>query len=793
MVRGIIFEEQNNTSKNWGSIFKAAFPADGIISGCSVTFTSNSLVVGSGYFVAGGRVLHNDGSEAIPIATSLQNGYVRLIYRIDLNRPASATSFDQGEWAVDFSATPTFTSPRQEDINNTGKVYEVEFSVHGITGGSIAFCERTMRPAGNTEINMYSAGTSGFFMRRLGNYVGLYNKPDGKPDFCVMKLYDDGKIESFGNCDAAGNLNIGCNIIQKPNGRADFGKLVTINGADATRRLDVGWTGDGSGEAVEFRILKEDGTMFTAVEINRAGSVNIPVPTPTFEDDLELDGSLILKGKGQGVFSEGSGSRKALVTSDSSNKIWLGSNEQATASEEVAVSAYGSVSIMTFAPGGYKDALVVDSEKISATRNMEVGDNNSKNTLRVKGMIYADGGIQLTGAMGMSSLELAENLKVGKDTTLIGLLNIDGKATMKSGADVYGDLNIKQSLDGLGSIKLPATGHGIYADTKQLVYFNNGIMALGSTDTAQAPMTVQIAPSSSIELRGPATSIYGSLRQTDYTKNAVFGCEMAITGQSTRRFSVKFVDGGNSGEVAMVLGQGEGTGVMRIDTSGNLTVQKILKVPSRAEIGAVSAESVYSTGNITAKGNLATTDGYIQSGGNIHSAGSISAKIGISTSGYFTANGICTVGTMLELSGDANIKKQANAIRLLSTGVHIKDAADRNYVAIAAAEFKQNSSRLAKRNIQKYTGALDALRGMEVFEYDRIVDGSHQVGLIVEDAGCPDVVKSSIGTGDKQQQFVDMYSFTSVTAAAVKELEAKYQTEMRAVLKRIDELEKTIN
>ena len=146
-LNGLILDQRNNTSKNWRNIL-AEIMEDGIFrDGCEITFTSNSITVGGGYFIQRGAVIENDGAETIPVTPTLTDGYVRLICRVDLTKEASETGPGQVEWATDFSATSTFPALVQEDILSTGSVYEIEVVVLQITSGNITGITRQIGSA----------------------------------------------------------------------------------------------------------------------------------------------------------------------------------------------------------------------------------------------------------------------------------------------------------------------------------------------------------------------------------------------------------------------------------------------------------------------------------------------------------------------------------------------------------------------------------------------------------------------------------------------------------------------
>ena len=132
-LNGFIYDERNNRAKDWGNVFRALFP-DGILTGCAISFTANSITIGAGYFVSGGRPIQVDGATTTNITASIQNGYVRLIYETDLTQPASSTTFTQGALSYDFSATTAFPELVQDDINGTGTTYQSMVCIAQITG-----------------------------------------------------------------------------------------------------------------------------------------------------------------------------------------------------------------------------------------------------------------------------------------------------------------------------------------------------------------------------------------------------------------------------------------------------------------------------------------------------------------------------------------------------------------------------------------------------------------------------------------------------------------------------------
>lgn len=143
-LNGLIFNRRNNTAQNWRTILQNLYAPDGILRGCEITHTSNSITVGAGLIVLGGGVIENNGADTISVTPTMTDGYVRLKCRIDLSKEASETGPGQVEWTTEFSTTTIFPALTREDINGTGTIYECEIAVLQIVGGNITAIVSTM-------------------------------------------------------------------------------------------------------------------------------------------------------------------------------------------------------------------------------------------------------------------------------------------------------------------------------------------------------------------------------------------------------------------------------------------------------------------------------------------------------------------------------------------------------------------------------------------------------------------------------------------------------------------------
>ena len=141
--KGITFAGQNVTPKNDGGLYQAHY-GDGILWGCSMNISGDDLVIQSGEFIMGGRVVQVDGATNVDLSgRTLQTGYIQVIMNADL------TQGEGSQWYITFveSATTTFPALTKDDINDTGTLYQLELAVVQISGGNLTAITSSVRPS----------------------------------------------------------------------------------------------------------------------------------------------------------------------------------------------------------------------------------------------------------------------------------------------------------------------------------------------------------------------------------------------------------------------------------------------------------------------------------------------------------------------------------------------------------------------------------------------------------------------------------------------------------------------
>lgn len=134
MVQGITFENQNVTSTIDGTT-QNFLMTDGVLTGCSMSVTSNSLSIQPGQLVASGRILTVDGVTQIQANGIINEGYGQLVLTINLSNVSSDVYNPDVSFV--WSTTTTFPALTQDDINAGGTIYQIELAVVSVSGSNI--------------------------------------------------------------------------------------------------------------------------------------------------------------------------------------------------------------------------------------------------------------------------------------------------------------------------------------------------------------------------------------------------------------------------------------------------------------------------------------------------------------------------------------------------------------------------------------------------------------------------------------------------------------------------------
>ncbi len=136
-IHGINFDNQTVTAKDHGRLFQCLV-TDGIMSGCGVSFSGTSLTISPGYFIAAGRQMKLTSNTTVTVDGGT-SGYARVLLKLDFTQVATADTFEQADFVVEYaSSEAAFSSLTQEDINGTGTQYEFVFCTMTLGSAGIA-------------------------------------------------------------------------------------------------------------------------------------------------------------------------------------------------------------------------------------------------------------------------------------------------------------------------------------------------------------------------------------------------------------------------------------------------------------------------------------------------------------------------------------------------------------------------------------------------------------------------------------------------------------------------------
>lgn len=138
MVNGITFSEQLITSENFAHfMYTFLNHANGVTKGCGISNANGKVYVQKGYFIVFGRMVQIIGTEEIPSPDVLSGQlYCKVVFEIDLSKENTAEEFIQGAFKT-LTSTSGYPSVRQEDLDDTGKVYQMPWCQYIKQAGAI--------------------------------------------------------------------------------------------------------------------------------------------------------------------------------------------------------------------------------------------------------------------------------------------------------------------------------------------------------------------------------------------------------------------------------------------------------------------------------------------------------------------------------------------------------------------------------------------------------------------------------------------------------------------------------
>lgn len=180
-IRAITFNEQLCTSEDDALIHDLFLNGHiGKLTGCAITNDSNSITIGTGYFMIAGRLVNINGEHTIDVGSSEVIKKCQLLFSLDMSKENTVVDFNQGKFEI-IKDNTDYQELTKEDIHNGGKIYQMEiarFELVPDTG------------INNLEITWGNI-----------NYQEIFDNVDAKCDELIAMIYEkalgaEGRIDS---------------------------------------------------------------------------------------------------------------------------------------------------------------------------------------------------------------------------------------------------------------------------------------------------------------------------------------------------------------------------------------------------------------------------------------------------------------------------------------------------------------------------------------------------------------------------------------------------------------------
>ena len=199
MLIGYTFDEQLFTSEAFRK-FQDTFlnKNNGVIDGCALSNTNNSVSIADGWFVVRGAFLREQGGTTLNVT---DNGYYSFVCEIDLSKENTETSLLQATFKL-IKGTTTYPTLTQQDITNGGTLYQYEFARFRKTDAGIT--EFTNRSTPLNFDNIYEQINSQVQTLIDALEQEIDNEDDGsayllKSDVDPNSLINRGELTSYRN------------------------------------------------------------------------------------------------------------------------------------------------------------------------------------------------------------------------------------------------------------------------------------------------------------------------------------------------------------------------------------------------------------------------------------------------------------------------------------------------------------------------------------------------------------------------------------------------------------------
>lgn len=179
-LKGFTFDQMEVTAANDAGFYQRILPTDGVLWGCGLSNTVNSITFQAGMLVCGGRFIGFDGATTytLPSEYATSTGYMRLVLTLDLSKQ-NTSGFAQGDISWEYSATTKFSPLQQDsDFNNpyaTNKKYQMQLCVYPITSGNLGNLNTATAMAATPDLPLSGGTMTGTLTTTSPNLIKATN------------------------------------------------------------------------------------------------------------------------------------------------------------------------------------------------------------------------------------------------------------------------------------------------------------------------------------------------------------------------------------------------------------------------------------------------------------------------------------------------------------------------------------------------------------------------------------------------------------------------------------------
>ena len=211
-IQGVTFPNQVVTPSSDGVLWRKAL-SDGVLAGCSISFSGATLTMAAGWALACGREIHFTAANSFTFSGS--SGYARAILTLDLTQTSTEEAWQQGSFRVEYAQSEAaFAALTKQDLNGSGTLYELEIARVQLQNGAISQIVYSLGPA----------TSGGEFLPLTGGAIA--------GDLSVT-----GALSVTGNLSVGGSLTAGGQILLASGSNGSYGTAAQRPSAGAVGRL----------------------------------------------------------------------------------------------------------------------------------------------------------------------------------------------------------------------------------------------------------------------------------------------------------------------------------------------------------------------------------------------------------------------------------------------------------------------------------------------------------------------------------------------------------------------------